>query len=388
MTVLPTSSVYCDGEDLLNRACVIQNLCYFPKQDAFIVIRDGRSVIDGVPEKRSKLLYLTSIYGGHTSFEWDFTEISPYDERFHDLKVRYEEKTTLITSRFHPGNIMHSLHDDAMSYFWLFKKFGDPPREGSTGPFSTDNKLLFLEGHQISDATFLFKFLTDNDILFRTYLQDDPDVVKCFKRAIVGNSKRTSWYQYGFSSPQGPIPEKNVSGYHVREFSDYMIDRSIQHYRSGKIHLMNSNPKDVETNILFNLFKQKHSGYESDDLIVVLSRSENRLILNEEELKNRLEEKFRLRTLYLRMESHPIEEQIDVMRRAKIVVGMHGSILSMIMFCRPGAIVVEMFPYAVPSVNYTPYKTVAEMDGMDLVYFAWEVSFVIAVILLFFFWNQ
>lgn len=32
----------------------------------------------------------------------------------------------------------------------------------------------------------------------------------------------------------------------------------------------------------------------------------------------------------------------------------------------------EMFPFGVPSNNYLPYKTMAELPGMDIVYRAWE----------------
>jgi protein O-mannose beta-1,4-N-acetylglucosaminyltransferase len=37
-----------------------------------------------------------------------------------------------------------------------------------------------------------------------------------------------------------------------------------------------------------------------------------------------------------------------------------------------GTVVIEMFPYGVPSIHYTPYKALANLPGMDLVYRAWE----------------
>jgi protein O-mannose beta-1,4-N-acetylglucosaminyltransferase len=51
---------------------------------------------------------------------------------------------------------------------------------------------------------------------------------------------------------------------------------------------------------------------------------------------------------------------------------MHGSLLTLSMFCRRGTVLLEMFPYAVPSEDYLPYKTMAELPGMDIVYRAWE----------------
>ena len=32
----------------------------------------------------------------------------------------------------------------------------------------------------------------------------------------------------------------------------------------------------------------------------------------------------------------------------------------------------ELYPYAVPSRNYTPYRTLAHIPGMGLRYYAWE----------------
>jgi protein O-mannose beta-1,4-N-acetylglucosaminyltransferase len=53
---------------------------------------------------------------------------------------------------------------------------------------------------------------------------------------------------------------------------------------------------------------------------------------------------------------------------------MHGSLLTLAMFCRRGTVLLEMFPFGVPSKDYLPYKTLAELTGMDIVYRAWENS--------------
>jgi protein O-mannose beta-1,4-N-acetylglucosaminyltransferase len=45
-------------------------------------------------------------------------------------------------------------------------------------------------------------------------------------------------------------------------------------------------------------------------------------------------------------------------------------------FMPPGSVLIELYPYAVPSDNYTPYRTMARLPGMDLVY---RVRFVRAV---------
>jgi protein O-mannose beta-1,4-N-acetylglucosaminyltransferase len=96
------------------------------------------------------------------------------------------------------------------------------------------------------------------------------------------------------------------------------------------------------------------------------------LILNQKELADALAQKYGLETILMGNEDHTFEEQIKKLRRARVVLAMHGSILIMTMFCRRGTVIIEMFPFAVPSENYTPYKTLANLPGMDLTYRAWE----------------
>lgn len=105
----------------------------------------------------------------------------------------------------------------------------------------------------------------------------------------------------------------------------------------------------------------------------MLVRKGNRLIVNEDLLTVHLEQKFRMKVVIVSNEEHEFEEQINIIKDAKVVVGMHGSILAMIMFCKPGTVILELFPFAVPPENYTPYKTLSKLKGMDLIYRSWRV---------------
>jgi protein O-mannose beta-1,4-N-acetylglucosaminyltransferase len=115
-----------------------------------------------------------------------------------------------------------------------------------------------------------------------------------------------------------------------------------------------------------------HLDFPDTDVIIILSRKSNRLILNEQQLAIDLTKKYGLETKFVSNEDHSFEEQIKIIRRARIVVGMHGSILVMSMFTRRGTVFIEMFPFGVPSKHYTPYKTMSNLPGMDLVYRSWE----------------
>ena len=96
-------------------------------------------------------------------------------------------------------------------------------------------------------------------------------------------------------------------------------------------------------------------------------------MLNEELLSEALHKKFKLPVQFVRNEDLSFAEQIKVLRRAVIAVGMHGSLLIMGLFLPPGSILIELFPFAVPSENYTPYKTMCELKGMFLTYGTWTV---------------
>jgi protein O-mannose beta-1,4-N-acetylglucosaminyltransferase len=138
---------------------------------------------------------------------------------------------------------------------------------------------------------------------------------------------------------QGPIENKNVSGTFVRQAADYIK------YRLDIIDPV------------------EKIDYEEPDTIVIFSRRGNRLIVNEDELKQTLERTFKLQVKFLRMEEHSFKQQVEVLNRAKIALGMHGSMLIMTLFMPKGSALVEMYPFAVPSENYSPYKTMCRLEG-------------------------
>lgn len=49
-----------------------------------------------------------------------------------------------------------------------------------------------------------------------------------------------------------------------------------------------------------------------------------------------------------------------------MAIGLHGSLLIMSMFLPTTAVLVELFPYAVPADNYTPYRTLAQLPGRHM----------------------
>lgn len=136
-------------------------------------------------------------------------------------------------------------------------------------------------------------------------------------------------YQYGFALPQGPIEGKHPNGLHVREVAEWMI---------GRLNLSLGFEETYSRDITDFSAKRNESNadFPETNLIIILSRTQNRLILNEEDLRRKLSAEYGFEAIFVRNEDHTFEEQIAFLRRARIVLAMHGSILVMTMFCRRG----------------------------------------------------
>jgi protein O-mannose beta-1,4-N-acetylglucosaminyltransferase len=74
------------------------------------------------------------------------------------------------------------------------------------------------------------------------------------------------------------------------------------------------------------------------------------------------------------LEELTMSQIIAKLRTAVMAFGMHGSLLILCMFLPPGAVLIEGYPYGVPAENYTPYRTMSRLSGVELTYRAWAAS--------------
>ena len=105
---------------------------------------------------------------------------------------------------------------------------------------------------------------------------------------------------------------------------------------------------------------------------MLLTRKHNRLILNDLDLSLVLATQLKLKVMAVGMETHSLSQIVSMLSKASVLIGMHGSLLSLAMFLPFGAIMVELFPYAVNPQHYTPYKTLASLPGMGIIYRSWR----------------
>lgn len=362
------------SERFLFRVCKVKNLCYDPPTDKFFIFKDVSSLELNTPKNRSYLVDMTSI-DGHNRFFFDYQEVHP--DRYEQRSFRAVEKLTFLIARFHSYNIMHTVHDDFIGLYLLHRMFAPNLDPDPTFSFTTDSNIFFTDSFKNLRYDYIFQLLTSNPLQFREFYRTEPESTLpiCFRDAVIGNSKLGSWYTYGFLEPQGPIANKTVSGLLIREVAGYII-------RRFHMPLWNENSIRGIVRELKEITEKRKSSKRREPLfhsisdhhfITIFSRKLDRLILNENDLADRLERLYGMEVRYVRIEDMHLMEQISILKNTVIAMGMHGSALILSMFLPPGALLVEFFPYRVPAENYTPYKTLCSLPGMRLAYRAWTV---------------
>lgn len=337
------SSVWCHGENTGNRICQFRNLYYSPLDKEYIFFHGESSIIQGVPEKRCSpaLLDLSSIKD-HNKQYFDFQDAP--SSALKNLSVVKIDHPSLLFHRFNPENIMHVIHDDLLPLFYTLRQYFQDFQENQ--PFNMDIQLIFMEGRDEGPYFKLYElFSKRNPILPSKLLQKaNNGALVCFEEVTVGISKFTTWYEYGFHSPQEPLPNHTADGTLIRQFTTYVANKlGITQTTKGS------------------------------DYVILFSRESNRLILNELELTFTIATTFNLRVVRLSLETNEFGEIIRLIQGSAGIIGMHGSILVLSMFLSPGTFVIELFPYAINPQNYTPYKTLA--DIMDIMYSSWQNKF-------------
>ncbi|XP_048451733.1 protein O-linked-mannose beta-1,4-N-acetylglucosaminyltransferase 2 [Rhincodon typus] len=324
----------CTGTMHTERICRFESLCYSTDVDEFVFFHSNASIL--LPNLGSRrfqpaLLDLSSAED-HSAQYFNFVELTVDALKFMPKPV-FVPDVALIMNRFNPDNLMHVFHDDLLPIYYTMQLFPD---------LDQDSRLVFMEGWNEGPHFDLYKLLSNKQPLLKDHLKGLGKLL-CFTKSYVGLSKMTTWYQYGFVQPQRPKANILISGNEIRQFANFLVEKlNITTDSSGE-------------------------GY-----IVVFSRTINRLILNEAELILGLAQEFQMKTIVVTLDDHSFSDLVRLIRGASMLVSMHGAQLVMALFLSPGAVVVELYPYAINPDHYTPYKTLASLPGMDLQYVAWR----------------
>uniref|UniRef100_A0A1A8S943 Protein O-linked-mannose beta-1,4-N-acetylglucosaminyltransferase 2 n=2 Tax=Nothobranchius TaxID=28779 RepID=A0A1A8S943_9TELE len=340
----------CSGKMHTDRICRFDYLCYSSEADEFMFFHSNSSfMLPNLGSRRFQpaLLDLSSVEDHNTQY-FNFLELPAAALKFMPKPV-FVPDVTLILNRFNPDNLMHVFHDDLLPAFYTMKQYSDLDDEA---------RLVFMEGWGEGPYLDLYRLLSTKQPLLKEQLKNFGKLM-CFTKSYVGLSKMTTWYQYGFVQPQGPKANILVSGNEIRQFAKTLMERM-------NITLLE------EAGRYGGSSEQEQEREKKDDYIVVFSRSTTRLILNEAELVMALAQEFQMRVVTVSLEDQSFSSIIQMISGAFMLVSMHGAQLISSLFLPRGAAVVELFPFAVNPEQYTPYKTLASLPGMDLHYVSWR----------------
>ncbi|XP_022082194.1 protein O-linked-mannose beta-1,4-N-acetylglucosaminyltransferase 2-like isoform X2 [Acanthaster planci] len=215
------------------------------------------------------------------------------------------------------------------------------------GDFRTTCRLVFLDEYPAGEFMDLYLSLFQyhpilRDDLVENLASAEQDSFVCFEEAYVGLSKMTTWYQYGFQGPQGPVPNTNMTAREVRLFTSFVHNQ---------------------------LGSRKCKG---SDYAVLIRRESTRLILNEMDLVLFVSQGIGMRVMTAGLEDFSIKELIELVTCSKVLVGMHGSLLILSLFLPARSMLLELFPFAVNPDHYTPYKTLVQLPDMGITYRSWR----------------
>lgn len=324
------SSINCFGKDKRGRTCRFRNLCYSSKYDRYIFFHGAETSQRGLPKDRYEpaLLDLTSVDDHNTQY-FNFVDFpaSSVGVDFKDIELLHSP--TLLLHRFNPYNLMHVIHDDLLPLWMTLKMLFSSSRSSAV-------QLVMMDGNEKGPWFELYQLMSTS-----IFLKDDVQKREliCFKDIVVGLSKETTWYQYGFKVPQGPITEYTVSRSHLSLFAHEFMS----HYKCRE---------------------------NAKQSVVLISRKQTRCILNQLEVSITLANFFKKEVTFLDFEFQSVNDAVCMIKNAVALVGMHGAELILALFLQPGSAVVELFPYGINPDNYTPYKTLARIKGLE--YVAWR----------------
>ncbi|XP_023244317.1 protein O-linked-mannose beta-1,4-N-acetylglucosaminyltransferase 2-like [Centruroides sculpturatus] len=327
------SSVWCRGSNNTNRKCRFKNLCYWPRSKEYIFFHHEKSILSGVPNNRFPVLVDLSSVDDHNTQYFTFVDL-PHSVS-NDFKIEFINKSTLIFNRFNPDNLMHVFHDDLLPVYATLNEICHKIDDCKV-------QLFFSENRGPGPYYELYKIFNVAPLIRELKLE----TLYCFKNAWLGLNKMTTWYDYGFKVPQGPLMDKDwtMMSRIIKQFCEYFIKS-------------------------FNLSNWKSNKEQTAVLIV---REQSRLILNEYEVIETIKETTGLSVLVVGLEKYSVPEIVNIIRHCVLVIGMHGALLVLSMFLPPGSILIELFPYAVNSTHYTPYKTLVSLPGMNIIYQSWQ----------------
>ncbi|XP_022649751.1 uncharacterized protein LOC111245537 [Varroa destructor] len=299
---------------------------------------------------------LSASTADHNGLPIDVIPLS--DEIFHQIVESSHRLVQLdqaiLLQRYLPNNLMHVIHDDVLPAFALWEQLNNASirstyphngKEDNQKNQSSEVRLLLVDcaRHEFDE---LYSLVGAN-VVYSEHGQ-----ITCVNELFVGLPRVTQWYQYGFKTPQGPLKGTDVN----------ILERFRK--RNGV-----PNADDTSRNNLDSLHGIG-SALPRIRVCTLLIREFNRKILNIDQVEEKLRSELNCLVRIVSLSRYSLSELRKLISATDFLVAMHGAELALTIFLPRGSAVLEMFPYAVPSENYTPYRTLCSL--LNIAYVAWE----------------
>lgn len=323
------TTMFCFGSEFNDRYCQINNTCFNNNKFLFftklnitlhtnILYPGSRPIPHDYPSCRNSIRFLRK----NSTFS-EFNASNLFEER------------SIITCRWYGMQHMwHTLFDFTIPVWWVKQKFGGHQK---------DDRLFVIDKNENMKKGFDFAgTLTDKEII-NIKLNPVYGNGTCFKNLLLGVPK----------SEYVVTPEKWKNGY-------------LLPYEFDNIAFMKYRERAID---YYNISQSLCRKTRKPRIVFVNRDTKMRNIINGKELHEEMKKWApNIDIDYTIFNNQSMKEQIEEICNASILISIHGSALShMLWLTRYKTAVIELFPYKYDCRDW--YKQVAE--GMGVKYFSW-----------------
>ena len=323
------STMRCFGKDFNDRYCELNNTCYEKKKFIFftnlttvfhsnIVYPGSRPIPHDYPSCRNAIRLIAN---NEPMTKYKF--INEFTER------------SFVTCRWYGmQHLWHTLFDFTVPVWWAQNEFGG---------HKDDDRIFLIDENTNMKKGFLFKEMLTNEEIINIRINSSYANKTCFKHAIIGVPK----------TELVVTPEKWKNGfllpYEYRQIAfKGFREQAIAKYVPNKSYCERT---------------------KKPRIVLINRATPARYIVNGKELFNKMKEWCdECDFSYTLMENVSMGEQIEELCNASMLISIHGSGLSHMVWMRNEKnAIIEIFPYKYNCRDW--YQQVAESYGLN--YFSW-----------------
>jgi hypothetical protein len=266
------------------------------------------------------------------------------------------EEITIIFSLLWPRNFFRTLYAGAVALFSLYEWNAVAPSAISKIQIVLLDSQLPSNGyHQTLYQAFYPKG--------RPLSLDELGITR-FKMAVFGLSRRGVLQEVDFQFPDGIAFGMRSAAYR------YYSDVTQRYFFDQKAMRETVKPLKGNSTISENLYRNALLGVQGSAIstrVVIVVRNDRQRQISNLPLVLSLFRKYPVNIEIVAFEDYTIPQQLEIVRRADVLIAVHGAALSHILFLRSGSRVVELFPYG---FKKSIYRNLSNILGVQ--YAFWQ----------------